>query len=86
MELRIQNMEDLVSHSNIAGRKAMLEILEAGLEASDPYHNARKLIRLEGDKLIVGDKEFEPCGNPKSGDEVYDLSKIRHIYVFGAIN
>ncbi|MBW1739482.1 MAG: DUF4147 domain-containing protein, partial [Deltaproteobacteria bacterium] len=34
--------------------------------------------------MIVGDKEFEPCGNPKSGDEVYDLSKIRHIYVFGA--
>ena len=84
MELRIQNMENLASHSNIAGRKAMLEILEAGLQASDPYHNASKLIRLEGDKLIVGDKEFEPCGNPKSGDEVYDLSKIRHIYVFGA--
>ena len=39
MELRIQNMENLMSHGNIRGRKDMLEILEAGLEASDPYRN-----------------------------------------------
>ena len=84
MELRIQNMESLASHGNIAGRKAMLEILEAGLQASDPYHNTRKLIRLEGGKLIVGGKEFEPSGTPKSGDEIYDLSKIENIYVLGA--
>jgi len=46
MELRIQNMESLASHGNIAGRKAMVEILEAGLQASDPYHNTKKLLRL----------------------------------------
>ena len=84
MELRIQNMESLASHGNIAGRKAMLEILEAGLQASDPYHNMRKLIRLESGKLIVGGKEFEPGGTPKSGDEIYDLSRIKNIYVLGA--
>lgn len=84
MELRIQNMESLASHGNIAGRKAMLEILEAGFQASDPYHNMRKLIHLEGGKLIVGGKEFEPGGTPKSGDEIYDLSRIKNIYVLGA--
>jgi len=84
MELRIQNMESLASHGNIAGRKAMLEILEAGLQASDPYHNTRKLIRLEDNKLIAGGKEFEPTGSPKSGDEIFDLSKIENIYVLGA--
>ena len=84
MTLRIQNMESLSCHGNIAGRKAVLEILEAGLEAVDPYHNTRKLIRRDGDRLIVGAEEFEPRGTPKSGDEVYDLSKIRNIYVFGA--
>ena len=46
MELRIQNMESLGCHGNIRGRRDMLEILEAGLEASDPYGNTRKLIRL----------------------------------------
>jgi len=49
-----------------------------------PLHNARKLIRIEGGKLVVGNKEFEPTGSPRSGDEVYDLSKIRNIYVVGA--
>jgi len=84
MELRIQNMESLASHGNITGRKAMLEILEAGLQASDSYHNTRKLLRLEGNKLIVGGKEFEPTGSPKSGDEIFDLSRIANIYVIGA--
>ncbi len=84
METRIQNMETLLSTGNLAGRKAMVQILEAGLQAANPYHNARKLIRVEGGKLIVGSEEFEPTGSPRSGDEVYDLSKIRNIYVVGA--
>ncbi len=77
-------MESLASHGNIAGRKAMLEILEAGLEAADPYHNTRKLIRLKGNNLIIGGTEYEPHGAPKSGDEVIDLSRIGEIYVLGA--
>ena len=84
MESRITNTESLVSHGNVPGRKAMLEILETGLQATDPYHNTRKLIRLEGSKLTVGVKEFEPEGDPHSGKAIYDLSRIEHIYVFGA--
>jgi glycerate-2-kinase len=84
MNTRIQNPEALLSTGNRTGRKAILQILEAGLQASDPYHNARKLIRLEGGKLVVGKKEFEPAGSPRSGDEVYDLSRIRKIIVVGA--
>ena len=81
---RILNMEALTSHGNIAGRKAVAAILEAGFQASDPYYNTLKLIRVEGNKLIVGNKAFEPVGSPKTGDEVFDLTKIKHIYVFGA--
>ncbi len=77
-------MDELISHGNIALRKAALEILEAGLEASDPYFNTRKLIRLEGNRLIVGNKDFEPSGSPVTGDEVFDLSEIGRIFVFGA--
>ena len=62
----------------------MAAILEAGLQASDPSYNTQKLIRLEGNKLIVGNRAFEPVGSPKTGDEVFDLTKIKHIYVFGA--
>ncbi len=84
METRIQNTDTLLSTGNIPGRKAMVQILEAGLQAANPYHNARRLIRVEGGKLIVGNREFEPTGSPRTGDEVYDLSRVRNIYVIGA--
>ena len=84
METRIQNMPTLLSTGNIPGRKAMVQILEAGLQAANPYHNARRLIRVEGGKLVVGNPEFEPTGSPRTGDEVYDLSRVRNIYVVGA--
>lgn len=84
MEPRIENAESLVSHGNVRGRKAVLEILEAGLQAADPYDNTRQLIRLEGDRLSVGGRDFEPEGAPHRGDAVYDLSQIERIYVFGA--
>ena len=84
MELRIKNTENLVSYGNVPGRKAMLEILETGLQAADPYNDTRKLIHLEGNKLTIGRKEFEPEGDPHSGKAVYDLSQMENIYVFGA--
>jgi glycerate 2-kinase len=84
METRIQNMATLLSTGNVSGRKAMVQILEAGLQAADPYHNARRLIRIEGGKLIVGNPDFEPTGSPRTGDQVYNLSEIRNIYVAGA--
>ena len=77
-------METLLSTGNLAGRKAMVQILEAGLQAANPYHNARKLVRVEKGRLIVGNREFEPTGSPRTGDEVYDLSESRNIYVVGA--
>jgi glycerate 2-kinase len=84
METRIQNMATLLSSGNRAGRQAMVQILEAGLRAADPYHNARKLIRIEDGKLVVGNRDFEPAGSPRSGDEVYDLSRVRNIFFVGA--
>jgi glycerate-2-kinase len=84
MESRIQNAENLLSTGNVPGRQAMLQILEAGLQAANPYANARRLMRVENGKLIVGNKEFEPSGSPRSGDELYDLSRIGRIYVLGA--
>ena len=81
---RILNGGTLTSHGNVAGRKALVEILEAGLRASDPYYTTLSMLRLEGDRLIVGGKDFEPAGDPRSGEEVIDLSEVGRIYVFGA--
>jgi glycerate-2-kinase len=81
---RIQNSETLKSHGNVQGRKAMVEILEAGLQAADPYNNARKTMRIEGNCLIISGDEFVPEGAPIKGDEIIDLSEVGRIFVFGA--
>ena len=82
--MRIQNREQLLSHGNVAGRTALLAILEAGLQAADPYGNTRALVRMEDGLLVVGGNQFEPEGSPISGEERIDLSTIDRIYVFGA--
>jgi glycerate-2-kinase len=82
--LRIQNADVLTSHGNLPGRQAVLEILEAGLQAADPYLNTRRLIRVEKGRLLVGNPAFEPAGDPRSGFEVFDLSQVGRIFVFGA--
>ena len=84
MPARIQNMDVLASTGNVAGRKAMVEILEAGLQAADPYRATRKLVRVEDGKLVVGCREYEPAGSPRTGDESFELAETGRIYVFGA--
>jgi len=84
IEPRIQNVDALLSTGNVRGRRAVLEMLEAGLQDGDPYWNTRRLVRIEGDSLVVGGSEFEPAGCPRTGAEVYELSGIGRIYVFGA--
>ena len=82
--MRIQNAEALLARGNLAGRRAALDILEAGLRAADPYHATRRLLRVESGRLIVGHLDFEPSGSPRTGPEVFDLDRIGRIYVVGA--
>jgi len=81
---RIQNADALTNHGHEAGRAALVEILGAGLDACDPSRNIRNLIRLDGDILTIGSSDFEPAGDPRSGDEVIDLRGIKRIFVVGA--
>jgi glycerate 2-kinase len=81
---RILNTEELLSHGNVAGRKAMVEILEAGLRAANPYTNSQALMRREGNKLIFGGRDFIIPGDPNQGDEVVDLDEVDRILVVGA--
>lgn len=82
--VRILNTDALVSHGNQRGRRAMVEILEAGLQAADPYYNSLKLMRREGNHLIVGNPDFEPDDAPHQGEEVINLDKVGKILVVGA--
>jgi glycerate-2-kinase len=80
----ITNLEHLLSQGNIAGRRDALAIIEAGLQAADPYAQVRKLLRLEGQRLVIGNPEYEPLGSPTTGEENFDLSGPGRIFVFGA--
>ena len=82
--MRILNGEQVASHGNIEGRRDMLKILEAGLQAADPYENTRALLELDGNILKVGNPRFEAEGDPKSGTDTLDLNDYDRIYVVGA--
>lgn len=82
--MRIKNLPMLISHGNRNAKSALLQIMEAGLNASDPYANTLKLIRREKNTLYVGNKAFEADGDPNSGVDQIDLEKLRRIIVVGA--
>jgi len=82
--MSITNLGALASHGNVKGRQDVLAIIEAGLRAADPYDHVAQLIRIEKNRLIVGNPAFEPRGAPVSGEEVYDLDAMGKILVVGA--
>lgn len=82
--MRILNPQTLCGHGNLHGRQAMLEILEAGLRAADPYANTLALVRREGHRLVVGHPDFEVGGAPVRGEAVFDLSGAGRVLVIGA--
>ena len=82
--MRLLNREQLISHGNRQGREKMVEILEAGLEAADPYYNTKKMFLVEENRLYIGNLDFEAENDPQSGIECYDLREIENIYIAGA--
>lgn len=82
----IKNFNELVSHGNIEGRRIVLEILEEGLRASDPYDNVRKLLSFNGRILKlnrIGMPPYTTDGVIIKRPLVFDLSKFKNIYVVG---
>lgn len=77
----ITNTPELVSHGNVDGRTAVLDILQAGLQAPDPYANTRRLVRVEGNRLIVGHPDLVDVA-PRE-PLVFDLDAVGNIYVIG---
>lgn len=68
---KIRNAQDILAHGDAASRQIVLKIADRTLERLDSYHRIRSIMRLEGDMLHIGTRSW-------------DLSKKRHVYLFGA--
>ncbi len=77
----IKNRNILLSHGNIEGRKIVLDIIEAGITAADPYLATKNLLHLDGGQLVVGHPDFSDP--PGQSPQIFDLNKINNIYVVG---
>lgn len=67
----IKNLDRLVSHGNIKGRKIIIDIIEHAIKAVDAYEATKRNVKLGNGKLVVENLS-------------YCLSTIKHIYVIGA--
>lgn len=68
---KIRNAEELLSCGDIESRRAVLEVTEKVLRRLDGYERVKAFVRLEGDILHVGNRQW-------------DLSLKRNVYVFSA--
>jgi glycerate 2-kinase len=79
--LIIKNRNSLLSHGNQVGRRIVLDILEAGLAATDPYDNMTKVVRWENGKIIMNSPELSM--NPGQKALVLDPKDIKNLYIVG---
>ncbi len=71
MSQKIKNMDQLLSHGDVESRRVVLEITEKTLQRLDSYQRIKSIMRVEGDILHIGVKQW-------------DLSKKKNIYMLGA--
>lgn len=81
---RILNASTLLDHGHVAGRRLMLDILETGLRAADPYYATQGALRRDGDILSVGGELYAPPNSPLPAPAVIDLRQVGRIFVLGA--
>ena len=82
--MRILNKETLTGHGNREGRRIVAELLDAGLDALDPYYRVKKLVHVEGNRIVLHTEGFEMRGDPHAGPAVYDLKDYDRVFVIGA--
>jgi len=81
---RILNAEQLANHGHIQGRQLLLDILETGLRAADPYYATLGLLKVDGDRLEIGAPIYVAPQTPLAPPTVIDLAGVRRIFVVGA--
>ena len=68
---KIKNRAEILSHGDISSREIVLAITEQTLQRLDSYKRIKSIMRLEGDILHIGCRQW-------------DLSKKRNVYLLGA--
>ena len=69
-----------VLQPNPTRRGPILEVLDAALDAVDPYAAVQNFLRRDGETLTVTD----PSGSEHNDALIYDLSRYRRIFVIAA--
>lgn len=69
--MKIKNREEILSHGDAEARRIVLDITEKTLQQLDSYQRIKSIMRLEGNILHIGVKQW-------------DLSKKRNVYLLGA--
>lgn len=82
--MRIKNIETLTSAGNIDGRKIVADLLDAGLDALDPYLRVKQLVEGRADGIYLHADGFTMRGDPQSGDAFYPFTDYDRIIVIGA--
>ena len=82
--MRIKNKEMLISHGEREERRIVAELLDAGLDAIDPYYRVKELVHLENGRIVLHTDGFEMNGDPHAGPLKFDLKDIDRVYVIGA--
>lgn len=82
--MRIKNKTMLTNHGNIRGREIVTELLDAGLDALDPYLRVKQFVKMVDGKIVLNDRGFEMTGDPHAGPAVYDLKDYDRVFVVGA--
>lgn len=82
--MRILNKNQITSHGNEEGRKIVADLLDAGLDAIDPYNRVKSFLSLKGNELTLKSNSFTMKGDPHTGDIVLDLDKFDRVFVIGA--
>jgi len=66
----VKNRKQLLSHGNIPLREAALDIIEHALAHADPCGATRRLVRVDGNRLVVGEL-------------IYNLAEHQRIFLLG---
>ncbi len=82
--MRVKNKETLANHGNVKGRKIVTELLDAGLDALDPYYRIKKLVNIKDNKIILETDGFEMKDDPHKGNVEFNLEDYDRIFVIGA--
>lgn len=82
--MRIKNKETLTSHGNLTGRRIVADLLDAGLDALDPYLRVKQLVEVRADGIYLHADGFTMRGDPQSGDAFYPFTDYDRIFVIGA--